>query len=283
MNETTRPATYHEEVAQYTKKDAIHALLYAAYLGLFGVFVWWFNVAFGFFVDGEITFAGQLIGLPMVLLLGLAPALIILKKKGQTLRSVGLHLTNWKKSLLAGLCFIVIIIILASVLPGLFFGWRLASPAMIIWLVVYLLIMAFWEDVVFIGFIQTRIYGLVEKDFWAIALGGFLFAAVHYPNLFIRHFSDGGLFDFDLLIWVLTITLGWIMLHVAFNYTFRGFRSIIPVTLLHISANMAMRADLWYYTGGSSHNEFMLQGITMFAAFFIIPAIFLWRKKQTAK
>ena len=283
MNNKTHEQSYQEEVAQYTKKDGIHALIYAGYTAviLFLFFVIVDGVGSDLFrVDGQLTFVAQLSGI-VISLTTLLPLFVILKKKGQSLRSVGLTLIDWKKSLIGGLIFVVGIILLTTVIPGLLMGWQLNHPSRILWLIVYLLIMAVWEDIVYIGYIQTRIYGLVKKDFWAIALGGFIFAVVHYPNLFFRYFADGATFDLSLPLYFLFMTSSWIMMHVLFNHNFRYFRSIITVTLLHFASNLAFRQELWAYTGDSEPNEFIIRGVTIFMMFWV-PVFFTWWEKRKA-
>jgi len=284
MTDKEHQLTYKEEVAQYTKKDAIHALLYVLYTGLLGLA--FFLIVDGstsdfFRIDGRLTFAAEVLGLAIVPL-AFVPLFVILKKKGQTLRSVGMHFTDWKKSLIGGLLFVLVIVVLAAVVPGLLMGWQLTNVSRLLWLIVYLMLMAVWEDIVYVGYIQTRIYGLVKKDFWAIALGGFAFAAFHYPNLFFRFFAGGALFDIDIWSYFFMMTGSWIMMHVLFNHNFRYFRSIIPVTLFHFASNFALRVDLWSYTGDSSPNDFIVRAVTIFAA-FAIPSMFIWLQKRKAQ
>jgi hypothetical protein len=198
-----------------------------------------------------------------------------LKKKGQPLRSVGLHLFNWRKSLIGGLFFVVAIVVFTSIVPGLLMGWQL-NISMLLWLIVYTLIMAVWEDIVFVGYIQTRIYGLVKKNFWAIALGGFVFAAMHYPSFFLNSFLGGEMGGVGR---VIVLTPIFIMMHALLNHNFRYFRSIIPVTLFHFANNMAQREAIWTYTGDGRTNGFVGLSVTILAA-LLVPALFAWHEKR---
>ena len=283
MSDTSHSLTYKEEVAQYTKKDGIHALLYAGYTAivLFIGFVIIDGLGSDVFRDseGSLTFMAELLGIAFVVFT-LTPLFVVLKKKRQSLRSVGLHLIEWKQALVGGLIFVVGIVLLTAVVPGLLMGQQLNNPIRILWLIVYLLIMAVWEDIVYVGYVQTRIYGLVKKDFWAIALGGFIFAAIHYPNLFFRFFAGGALLDVSLPLYFLFMSASWVLMHVVFNHVFRHFRSIITVLLLHFSSNFAMRPNgLWAYTDGGSPNEFVIRGVTITMAFWL-PVLFVWYKNR---
>ena len=112
--------------------------------------------------------------------------------------------------------------------------------------VVHRIGMAFWEDVVFIGYLQTRIYGIIKNDILAVTTGGFVFALVHYPSLVVMNIVSGG--DFGLGLWINLVlsTLIFIAMHTILNGIFRRFHSIIPVTLFHASFNLATSGDFWY-------------------------------------
>ena len=284
MDNTERILSYNEEVAQYTKKDGIHALLLVAWTAITALLFFMIVDGFDLFrnAEGSLTFAAELLGITFVLPFNLIPLFVILKKKGQTLKSVGLHIIDWKKSLAGGLLFVVVLVCITVIVPGLLMGWQLNNVSRILWLILYLLIMAVWEDIVYVGYIQTRIYGLLKKDFWAIALGGFAFAAFHYPNLFFRFFAGAAFFDLNIWSYIFMMTGSWIMMHVLFNHNFRYFRSIITVTLFHFASNFAFREDLWSYTGESSPNGFIIRGVTIFTA-FLIPSFFVWLEKRRTK
>ena len=285
MSNLKHSLTYNEEVTQYSKKDAVHALMYAGYVTLMVLLFFVVVNTVGVFrdSDGQLSFAAQILGVVSVpMYIGLL--FVILKKKGQTLRSVGLHLIDWKKSLFVGLLYFVVFVIVLSLLPGLMFGWRLNDPLTLIWLTVYLLIMAVWEDVVFIGYIQTRIYGLVKKDLWAIALGGFVFAAFHYPNLVAGYILGVTMFDVGFWLYFLMMTASWILMHVLYNSVFRKYRSIISVLLFHFSWNVVMRNDLWAYTGDgmSIIHQTVIMIVTVWGTMFAVTLLPKLIKLKTA-
>ena len=177
MNEINQLSpNYKHEVAQYTPKDALHALYFATYILLLTLAFWVLTVIFD--VSGM---AGQLSGVLLVIV-ALMPLFYVIRRKRQELRSLGLHSENWKRAIIAGLFFVAVLLLLYNgLLSGLIAGWQFRSAWTIAWLVIYTLIMAFWEDVVFIGYIQTRLYGLIDEDLQAVFVGGLIFAAFHYP------------------------------------------------------------------------------------------------------
>ena len=119
MNNIIRPS-YKEEVMQYTKKDAIHALLFVAYIILLTFSLSILMIVFDVTdADGQMTSVGYLLGVGLALLT-LTPLIVIIKKKGQGLCSLGIHLIDWKKNLFAGLFFaIVFLMLFRGLLPGL--------------------------------------------------------------------------------------------------------------------------------------------------------------------
>ena len=287
MNDVNQPPTYKEEVAQYTKKDAIHALLYFVFFVLLiSISVVLFNtVPVLWDSDGHFTIMGQAVNVFVMVPVYLITLFIILKKKGQKLRSIGLKLTDWKKALAVGLFFVVVFLFLFDGLVlGLLGDWQMHSAGMAVWLLIYFLILAFYEDVIFVGYIQTRIYGLVKNDFIAVFLVGILFAVFHYPAFIIGAIISGDGIGVDLISTLAFLTVSWVLFHVFINIIFRNLRSIIPVTLFHLSWNFALDGHLWVYgyEGGlnDSLSLVIAFGSVLLAMWVILPFL---KKRKTAK
>ena len=155
------------------------------------------------------------------------------------------------------------------------------SPIMIVWTTVFLLIMAIREDIVFVGYMQTRIYGLIKRDFFAIGIVGFTFAILHFPGFIVLNILSGESFGLDFRLMFVGMTLSWVIGHVLFNTLFRQFRSIIVVTLFHFSSNFAMRGELWEYSGESDISVFfIISGGVAFGVFLVITALLPYLKKH---
>jgi len=269
MEDVNGLSTYEEEVVQYVKKDTIHALLFLAIILLLNIIRNVFPSLHGGFHATLIIHSIQLVAL-----------FVLLMKKGQGLRSVGIHLANWKKALAVGLVFAAVNLILFNgVLSGVLGGWQLRGIVAIIGTVASLLFLAFYEDVFFFGYFQTRIYGLVKKDWLAVFVVALLFAVMHWPSWLVaaitgehQWFGDysWGMFAFH--------NISWIMFHIFVNTIFRHLRSIITVTLFHFSMNLAMgaREGLWqldsYEIGSTSFISFgIVYGFIMFVIWWISP------------
>ena len=271
MNDVNRPSTYKEEVAQYTKKDAIHALLFFAIIMLVTVLVdvfpflptgFWMNQAFN--------------GVQIAVLF------VLLMRKRQGLRSVGLHLIDWKKALVAGLLFVVVYLMLNDgLLPGLLGGWQMASSTIIFGAVVRILIQVFYEDVFYVGYFQTRIYGLIKKDYLTIFVGSMIFAISHWPWYIRMAMASPDGLGAEFLGTLAFLTITWIVAHILFNTVFRHLRSIIPVVLLHFGGHLSL-GRLWEDDYGNGVNETLSIGIIFGFVLLMVWCILPYLKKRKA-
>ena len=111
MNEVIQTTTYQAEVTQYTKKDAIYALLFFAVLMLLSIV--------------PILPRGQIPNLVFTIMVLVALFALVIKIR-QGLHSIGLHLMDWKKTFAAGLFIVVVLLMLNNgLLPGLLGGWQI--------------------------------------------------------------------------------------------------------------------------------------------------------------
>jgi len=276
MDNLKQPSTYKEQVAQYTKKDAIYALLFAVIFMTLPILHHLLLPALLPEVWG---------GLIDVLMLVLLVALFVLvRKKGQGLRSIGLHLTGWKKAVAVGLILMLVTqMLLEGLLPGLLSGWEFRAPFVILTAIALSIWGAFFEDVIFIGFIQTRIYGLIKKDVLAIAAGAAIFAAVHYPIMISDAISANGGIGMDFWGSLALATFAWMMLYITMNIIFRRFSSIIPVTLFHFSWNLANGAfggGFWENSDGGFNA--IISFVIIFYLVLFVCVVWPWLKKRKA-
>jgi len=209
---------------------------------------------------------------------------VFVKKKGQGLRSVGLQLTNWKKALALGLVLMVSAqMLLEGLLPGLIGGWEFRATFVILTAVALSIWGALFEDIVFIGFIQTRIYGLIKRDWLAVGAGAAFFAIVHYPIMISDAIGAGGGFDVDFWGSLAFGTFVWMMAYIMMNIVFRRFYSIIPVTLFHFSWNLSMGSfggGFWERNDGGFNA--IISFIIIFYLVLFICVVLPWLKKRRA-
>ena len=107
------------------------------------------------------------------------------------------------------------------------------------YLVLLIFIMAAHEDIVFVGFIQTRLYGLFKSDRQAINIGAAMFALWHAPGTLARD----GIANIDILSFILWLLICF-FLHRVFVLLFRRYCSLFTVTLLHFTVNWSY-ISLW--------------------------------------
>ena len=212
---------YKQEVQKYEKKDAIIAICVFVALVALSVVDWALAAHIPSFIS-----------ISRIIIIGTVFIIVLVKKQG--LASIGLH----KDKLWPTLRFGILLILIFSafgVVPGLIYGWELNSLKAIIPFLFTTLIMAAGEDIFFVGYLQTRLYGLFKKDIPAIFAGAVLFALAHVPIGLLSPFPSG---------WI-TMWIIWIMGHVTMVLIFRRHFSIIPVIIAHTLANFFTGGGLW--------------------------------------
>ena len=173
---------YNEIICGFTKLDSI--------LGLMMVFIW-LPVAALFLhiaVSTEVLWIGfnitSLTNLSIVVIL-----FLILRLRKQGLDTVGISKKNWIKSSIFG-----IIIGLIIFLPRAFAGVVTTNHpglGVVHSIFHYFIAVSFAEEIVFRGYLQTRIYSVVKSDFWAVFFTGFIFALLHPVVFYIASFFLG--------------------------------------------------------------------------------------------
>lgn len=213
----TDPA-FRAQVRRYNRRDGwcavllfllVMALYYAA-----GLLMRWRNLY---------------VGVPMNLLLTAACVALALGRGG-TLASLGITVRNAGKSALLGLLSGLLFLLLSSLLPGLRAGRALAPlGALIGKLLYYFFVIALMEEVVFRGYILTRIQGLVGSGWAATVLSGAMFVLMHIPfqmgqaGMGLIEFCKGNLF------WFLLLFL-W---HLVFTLLYRRYANLLAPTIFH--------------------------------------------------
>ncbi len=147
----------------------------------------------------------------------------------QTMESIGFGKRNLIKSIILG-TILSTIIVLINLVPGLMGGREFQSFSRLgSQFLYYFVIIALVEEIIFRGFIQTRIYGIIKKPVVAILLTSFMFMSMHIPFQmgaahmdFFTYISN----NFVTLIFI----FGW---HIIFNYLYAKYNSIAAPTIFH--------------------------------------------------
>lgn len=221
---------YRQEVSKFEKKDGIIAL--CVWLGyiicMMGIVALrdMLNLPWFLFFPYTIITTSLLAGIVFV---------IVLRKK-QGLASIGLHKENIWPAIRLGLLLCLIPIVFIAIIPGIFGGFNQQQIGARIIMLVSIFFFAAHEDVIFVGFIQTRLYGFFKTDIAAISVGALLFAAMHIPPWLMM-----GQIDLDNLLTGLGLpVLSWILMHLVFVSVFKKHFSLVPVFILHTMNNYSL-------------------------------------------
>lgn len=224
-----------KKIEHYFKQDSRYTTLLNAYNKLDGIIavVYYVFLLIAYYVSGviyaksNIYLANQL---SQVLVIFIILILIIRKQRIET---IGFSKNNIKKSLILGVvsaCVVFLINFIPNFLKGnelLPFSQLLSS------FIFYLFVIALTEEIIFRGYIQTRIYGIIKKPSYAILLTAFMFMVMHIP------FQMGiAQMDFTTFVANNYITLifqfSW---HIVFNFMYTKYNSIIAPTIFHTVMN----------------------------------------------
>lgn len=205
-------SAYQKQIASYDKTDgilalALYAMMSVAYYGI-----------------GVLQIKRNLyLGIPVNLaLISLCVALALLRRQG--LSSIGITLRNLGRSALAGALFGVALSFLMNVLPSILAGRKAIPFGLALYnIFYYFVVIGLSEEIMFRGYIQTRIYGLIKNDFLAILIVGVLFYFMHLPYQLP---VNGMRFN------VLQLAV-IVVLHIIHNILYRKFNSLVAPTLLH--------------------------------------------------
>ncbi len=204
--------SYKEMISKYTTIDGILAM--AMYILL--LFVYYFMGLL--FIQRQIY-----LGVPINLLLIAICVMLVLMRK-QKLSSIGFTLKNIGKSLLTGIFLGIIFSFFMNVLPNILAGGKVITVNRALYnIFYYFIIIALSEEVLFRGYIQTRIYGLIKCDILAVIMTGILFYAMHLPF----QMSVNGI-KINLINMIIMIVLHFVM-----NFLYRKYNSLAAPTVFH--------------------------------------------------
>jgi len=218
----------------FTKRDGVYSLIYFAFymilIFLFGLLVFKTRIykdLGAYFSDG--AFFRLIFYIPYVIV-SLLPIFLILKLRGQSLRSVGIKREHAGKSILIGLVGSIPFSIMNAIGP--IHSGKTINPDFWenLWTFLYfLLCIAFAEELVFRAFLQTRIQGLIKNKWASIIIVGMLFGLMHIPFQMIR--ANMPLMDF--ILYDLSHLITTCLIHIYFVYLYTRHNNIIAPTLAH--------------------------------------------------
>jgi len=257
---------YRQEVQKYGKNDAIHALCVYLAIAILVVIQWFIRTNYDF--TGILSFV-DLLAMPIIVIV-VVFTIVIVKKQG--LASIGFHKQRMLPTLTFGLL-IALILLVFGIAPGLVYGWEFNNiGAALIPILLRILILAAFEDILFVGYLQTRIYGLIKKDVPAIFVVAVLFAVIHIPVGLLGGMTIGS----DLIL----ALIGWAMAHLLLVLIFRKQFSLIPVFVAHTLINFFRRGELWVDFNPYYNEYWIITAEFLVLLLLVIFGIVKWRRSK---
>lgn len=167
------PDSYRNLVNSFGKADAFMAivlfLLYCIDMALSGILV-------NYVSANQITYIGGLTNLAFV-----GIVLFTLKIRKQGLYTIGLRKGNIKLSLIMGIT-LSVILFFCNCLSNIWFEKQSFIPVKEIMIyILYFFTVGLVEEVMFRGYIETRLHGYTKRIYLDVLLTGILFLLMHFP------------------------------------------------------------------------------------------------------
>jgi membrane protease YdiL (CAAX protease family) len=124
-----------------------------------------------------------------------------------------------------------------NVIPAIVSGGKWIGFTSLLWnIFFYLIVVGLQEELVFRGFILTRLHGAIKSEVIVAIVCGLMFALMHVPyQLFIR--TGGNIAEFFTNnLFLLLTTFAW---HFLFYILYRKYNSLTAPTLCHFLMNFS--------------------------------------------
>ena len=208
---------YNDNLKKYDKKDGVLAILLFVIIiimyALLGIL--YKNNSF---IKDNIKIIGCLFNLLLIIV-----TIIFVKLRKQGLETIGLK-GRWKLSIILG-GILSLFYFYCNCLDHLINGEKLISITSILFLMIYFLLVSVCEELVFRGYIGTRLNGLIKNKYIVIIVTGILFVVMHFPYRMIA--ANMSLSDFDIG-WIINLFVFHLVMSFIYMKTNSIYGSIIP-------------------------------------------------------
>ncbi|NLJ41775.1 MAG: CPBP family intramembrane metalloprotease [Clostridiales bacterium] len=143
---------------------------------------------------------------------------------------MGFNMDQAKKSLVMGMFLFAVTVVLGgiwAVLTGSTIQTDIKVIAMRI--IYFQIFIGFYEELVFRGYIGTRLYGYFSNKQISIVITGIMFSLMHVP--FHMTVAQMGFIEYILMHWINLVFL--VIFHCGFQWLYSKYNSIIAPTILH--------------------------------------------------
>lgn len=216
---------YQNRISSYSRTDGIKAI------GLF-IFEFLSCYVLGLLMLSNLSVSVLNAANYVFYLIQLIPCLLLVLVSGQTAASIGLHRNNLGKSLLFGLIGTAVFSLCVIALHLIFGETQLELQQLPIFIVLSFAFFAIQEEILYRGYIQTRITALISNPALSTAVTAVLFLLIHYPV----KWAVSGSFSFTILSPFYVICL--LLLHIFCDWVYRTTDCLYGSILLHFLYNV---------------------------------------------
>lgn len=218
---------------KYEKVDGILAIFMTIYISIITIIFWYIIFKFRWFDKFASNFENKMFAkfifyIP-INIIQLTPIFIILKYRNQSLNSIGINKNKILKQILIGIILY---------LPLFLLNWKsiktlnIESISLSIWDFMYMLIeIAFVEEIIFRGYVQQRLRGLIKNRYFNLLIVAFMFGIMHVPSTLIQ-------VDYITFNDIVLSVMPRMIMHIYFVGVFKaGDNSILSSSITHAINN----------------------------------------------
>lgn len=170
----------------------------------------------------------------------IAVTIVFIKMRKGKLSSTGLYGGKLKQSCLIGLV-LAAVLFYTNCLSHIISGAKFVPTKEIVILIMYYLTVAFCEEIVFRGYIGTRLTGLITNRYIAILVSGILFVIMHFPYRMIAYGMSISDLTIDSMGWIIDLYITHIVLSLIYLKTNSLYGAIIPHWMSNLAYNLVDR------------------------------------------
>ena len=215
---------------KYEKLDGILAIFMTIYISIIIIIFLYIISKLGCLDKFASNFENKLFAkfifyIPLALV-ELLPIFIILKCRNQSLKSVGINKNKIFRQIIIGISLYLPLFLLNKYV-------NIANmKSMSIWNFLYMFIeIAFVEEIIFRGYVQQRLRGIIKNKYINLFIGAFIFGIMHIPIMLIQGNIS--------IIEVSLITIPKMIMHIYFVGVYKmGNNSILSSTIVHSLNNL---------------------------------------------
>ena len=208
---------YNNYLKRYDKKDGLFALILFIIVILLYSFLAILNNNISF-IKENIKIVGCIFNIILIVI-----TIIFVKLRKQGLETIGLK-GRWKLSIILG-GVLSLFYFYCNCLDHLINGEKLISITSILFLMIYFLLVSVCEELVFRGYIGTRLNGVIKNKYIALFITGILFVVMHFPYRMIA--ANMSLSDFDIE-WIINLFIFHLIMSFIYMKSNSIYGSIIP-------------------------------------------------------